>query len=258
MQKIKVKNHTLEVYDAIDEMPVVRYHKFTQLMVLAAGVGNDLDAVRTKIMGIRQMIEDGHVEKAKVEVLNLYQTFAFIDKVVDPKSLAFACAVKSIDGKDVDCRSTAELQKVADKLNEWMTKQQRDGVGRHPGILGWIKKKLEDDLAYYYPEHIDRDGEGLALMKAMLLRRIQRIVDNEDLEKKDAELERLGKRMRERNEVTDYSQYEKESDRAFEQGCMSITGELGKDAKAMTVMEYHAATRVLEERAEAMEKARKK
>jgi len=55
-----------------------------------------------------------------------------------------------------------------------------------------------------------------------------------------------------------YTDYERESDVAFEQGCLAITGELHKDAKQMTVMEYHAAMKLLDERAKEMEKARSK
>ena len=37
MQKIQLKGHKVTLYDSIDEMPVARYHKFTQLMVLGDG-----------------------------------------------------------------------------------------------------------------------------------------------------------------------------------------------------------------------------
>ena len=55
-----------------------------------------------------------------------------------------------------------------------------------------------------------------------------------------------------------YADYSRESDVAFEQGCLAITGELHKDAKQMTVKEYHAAMKLLDERAKEMEKARSK
>lgn len=252
MKEIKIKNHSILLYDALDEMPVVRYHKFTQLMVLAAGVGNDLNAIRTKLLSIRQMIEDNTPEKAKVEILNLYQTFAFIDKVTDPRSLAMACAVHSIDGEEQTDTSGDGLQKVADRLNGWMSVKERDDA------TAAVKKKMEDELAYFYPEHVDHDGEGMALMKRMLERRLERIKDGDDLEKEDPELKQLERRMRDRQEVTDYQDYERMSDTAFEQGCLAITGELHKDAKTMSTMEYHSAIKLLEDRAKEIDKARKR
>jgi len=242
----------MELYDGIDEMPVVRYHKFTQLMVLASGVGNDIDAIRSKLFGIKQMLDDQEPEKAKVEVLNLYQTFAFIDKTVDPSSMAMACLIKSIDGVEQDDINGDKLQRLAEQLDKWVTKKERDD------ITDAVKKKIEGELAYYYPDHTDNDGEGLALMKRMLVRRLERIINDEDLDKKDAEIERICKRMRERRKVTNYLAYERDSDVAFEQGCLAITGELNKDAKLMTVMEYHAAMHLLEERVKEMEKSKTK
>ena len=41
-----------------------------------------------------------------------------------------------------------------------------------------------------------------------------------------------------------YTDYEKESDVSFEQGCLPSPAKLHKDAKQMTVMEYHAAMKL--------------
>lgn len=250
MREIQLRKHTIQLYDSIDEMPVVRYHKFTQLMVLATGEGNDLEAIRTKIDSIVKMIDDGQPAKAKVEMLNLYQIFAFIDTAVDPKSLAFACLVKSIDGKEETDINDNRLHEIAGKIDQWATKAERDAA------TDSAKKKMERALRYYYPEHSESDGEGLALMTRMLRRRIERIQNGDDLNEKDPELERLHKRLRMRIEPTNYLQYERQSDVAFEQGCLAITGELHKDAKRMTVMEYHAAIKLLEERAKEMDRAK--
>ena len=254
MRKINLNKHEIELYDGVDEMPVTRYHKFTQLMVLSAGVGNDIAAVKSKILGVKQMLDDKQPEKAKVELLNLYQTFFFIDTVTDPRSLAMASCVHSIDGKVVESISEDTLNDIAAQLDEWMTKAERDD------ITNSVKKKIETEIAYYFPEHTDTNGEMMALLRREIEIRLKRITDNEDLEQKHPELERVRRRMRDINydNTRLYLDYEKESDVAFEHGCLAITGELHKDAKQMTVMEYHAAMKLLEERAKDMEKARAK
>ena len=254
MRKINLNKHEIELYDGADEMPVTRYHKFTQLMVLSAGVGNDIAAVKSKILGIKQMLDDKQPEKAKIELLNLYQTFFFIDTVTDPHSQAMACCVHSIDGKVVENIAGDTLKDIAAQLDEWMTKAERDD------ITNSVKKKIETELAYYFPEHTDTNGEMLALLRREIEIRLKRIADNEDLEQKHPELERVRRRMRDINydNTRLYTDYEKESDVSFEQGCLAITGELHKDAKQMTVMEYHAAMKLLDERAKEMEKARSK
>ena len=257
MRKINFNKHEIELYDGIDEMPVTRYHKFTQLMVLAAGEGNDIAAVKSKILGIKQMLDDEKPEKAKVELLNLYQTFFLIDTMTDPRSLAFACLVKSIDGKPRDGVNEDAIKETAAMLDGWITKGERDGKDN---VVDAVKKKIETELAYYFPEHTDTNGELLALLRREIEIRLKRIADNEDLEQKHPELERVRRRMRDINydNTRLYTDYEKESDVSFEQGCLAITGELHKDAKQMTVMEYHAAMKLLDERAKEMEKARHK
>lgn len=254
MRKINLNKHEIELYDGVDEMPVTRYHKFTQLMVLSAGIGNDIAAIKSKILGIKQMLDDEKPEKAKVELLNLYQTFFLIDTVTDPRSQAMACCVHSIDGKVVESIAGDTLKDIAAQLDEWMTKAERDD------ITNSVKKKIETELAYYFPEHTDTNGEMLALLRREIEIRLKRITDNEDLEQKHPELERVRRRMRDINydNTRLYLDYEKESDVSFEQGCLAITGELHKDAKQMTVMEYHAAMKLLDERAKEMEKARSK
>ena len=257
MRTVKLLNHKIEIYDSIDEMPITRYHKFTQLMVLSSGVGNDLAAIKSKILGIKQMLDDKQPEKAKVELLNLYHVFFFIDTVTDPRSLAFASIVKSIDGDPMDAISDDELKKTSDQLNEWMTKEERDGKDN---VVDSVKKKIESELAYFFPEHTDQNGELLALLRREIEIRVKRIKDNEDLDKPHPELDRVCRRMRDINYENTrlYADYSRESDVAFEQGCLAITGELHKDAKQMTVMEYHAAMKLLDERAKEMEKARSK
>jgi uncharacterized membrane-anchored protein len=208
------------------------------------------------------MLDDKQPEKAKVELLNLYQTFFLIDAMADPRSLAFACLVKSIDGEPRDGVTDDVIKRTAAQLDEWITKSERDGKGKNgeDNIIDSIKKKIETELAYYFPEHTDTNGELLALMRREIEIRLKRITDNEDLEQKHPELERVRRRMRDINydNTRLYLDYEKESDVSFEQGCLAITGELHKDAKQMTVMEYHAAMKLLDERAKEMEKARSK
>ena len=43
MNTIKVGNHTVTVYEGIDEMPIVRYQKFNRLMLIESGVGSTIE-----------------------------------------------------------------------------------------------------------------------------------------------------------------------------------------------------------------------
>lgn len=47
MNTIKVGNHTVTVYEGIDEMPIVRYQKFNRLMLIESGVGSTIEELDT-------------------------------------------------------------------------------------------------------------------------------------------------------------------------------------------------------------------
>ena len=56
MKTGKINKHTVEIFDAIDEMPIQRFQKYNKYMLIDSGVGSDL-----------QDILD-HVERAKIYI----------------------------------------------------------------------------------------------------------------------------------------------------------------------------------------------
>jgi hypothetical protein len=126
------------MYDGVDEMPIVRYHKFTQLLIIASGVGSDMEAAKQKVADIRRYLANGEPKKADMELTNLHQALSFIYGGIDPRSAAFACMVKSIDGEEQTDMSQAALDALGERINAIVTKGERDG------ILDAIKKKLKE------------------------------------------------------------------------------------------------------------------
>lgn len=110
-------------------------------------------------------------------------------------------------------------------------------------------------MKFYFPEEATEDVELQVLMKKILLLRLDQIARGAD---NKAEIKKANKRILDLNIVKVYSDFERENEVSFEQGCLSITEQLHKDAKSMTVIEYHAAMKMLGERAKEMEKMRKK
>ena len=45
MQVIKIGKHTASIFDGIEDMPIVRYHKFMKCLLIDAGIGGDMAAV---------------------------------------------------------------------------------------------------------------------------------------------------------------------------------------------------------------------
>ena len=42
MKDIKIGKHKLKIYDSIEELPIVRHHKFNKLMLIDAHIGSEL------------------------------------------------------------------------------------------------------------------------------------------------------------------------------------------------------------------------
>lgn len=245
MQTLKTKSgHTVELYDSIDEMPMVRYHRYNQLMIIGSGEGTNLADIKSKIKAIRRLIDSKRDADAKVELANLEMQFAMVAANIDVRSRAFACLVKSIDGKECADITSDGLRRTAERLDEIVTIAERDGASNS------VKKKIEGDIKFYYPERDNTNHSVVNSMRRRLELMLDEIISGED---KKSEIAAIDSKLDATMEVMNYTAFERDSDVAFEQGCLSIQDQLKKDPKTMTVMEYYAATKLLEERAKKLE-----
>lgn len=135
MRTVQTTKHRYEIYDSIEDMPIVRYHKFNQLLVMGNGVGNDGNAILSHIGAARQLIRDGKTKEADLELANVYHTVSFMTNLTDPKNMAFAALVKSIDGKECDDITQAGLEAISAIIQDDMK------VGERDDALDGIKKK---------------------------------------------------------------------------------------------------------------------
>ena len=98
----KIGRHDVELYDAIDELPIVRFHKYQKLLLVDAGVGADIAAFDQRIEKTRRFLMAGKVEQAQQELENLRQCVFMIQSEINPRNMAFAALVKSVDGVSRD------------------------------------------------------------------------------------------------------------------------------------------------------------
>ena len=122
MVTTKIGKHTVEMYDTIDELPIVRFHKYQKLLLIDSGVGSDIAAFDQRTEKMRRYLMDGKTEKAQQELENLRQSVFMIQNEINPKHRAFAVLVTKIDGHECNdltddalLRITAELQDVPEK-----------------------------------------------------------------------------------------------------------------------------------------------
>ena len=98
MVTVQIGKHTVEMYDTIEELPVVRFHKYQKLLLVDAGVGSDIQGFDQRIERVRRFLLDGKPEKAEQELANLRQCVFFIQSGLNLKHRAFAALVTKIDG----------------------------------------------------------------------------------------------------------------------------------------------------------------
>lgn len=237
--------HKVKIYDSIDEMTVARYHRWNQMMVLNEGIGLTPEGLNGRLANVSRLIDAERADAAKVELHNIAVALSVARAGADMQTRALAATVAEIDGEPTDDLTNDGLDKTVARLQEIITKGERDG------ILDAVKKKIDSELSFYYPDVASGESEQTALMRNIadaLLEEVQTGCDNSEL------IARLRKMIVEVMDVVDYANYERESDVAFEQMCLSIRETMHTDTKGLTVMEYYAARKSLDERAKEYER----
>jgi len=115
---MKVGTHKVEVYDTIEDMPIVRYTKFNKYLLIDAGIGSDLNDFDLHFQKISKFISQDKKKECYQELLNLRQSFSNIIQELSPKYLAFATLIKSVDGKPCNDLSDDGLIKVIEKIGD--------------------------------------------------------------------------------------------------------------------------------------------
>lgn len=112
MREVKLNGHSVELYASIEELPIVRFHKYNKCLLVDAGVGSDLSAFDAHIERVARYIKANKREEAAKEMENMRQNLYLIIQGLNPQHMAFACLVAKIDGEQQDDLSDEALQKV--------------------------------------------------------------------------------------------------------------------------------------------------
>lgn len=250
--KVDINGHEVVLYDAPEDMPIVRFHKFSKYMLIESGVGSDMAAMDRHIAKLIALNTKGNRDELDTELRNMRQCMAMMYEGFDGKSLALASLVKSVDGKARDDISEEGLRETAKMFSEV-------SIGRLTEWLLGIKKKIDAELTAYFPKVFGTaaEAEYEVLYKKRLLAILDGIIEGRDT---DAEVQRIEDEMVLLDDVQAYwnGEFEVRYDRQFEDMCLGISGELHTDAKRMSVMEYYSAYELLDRRGKEMKKRLKK
>lgn len=134
MVEVKIGKHSVVLYDAIDILPIARFHRYQKLLMVDSGIGGDIAAFDTRCEKMRRFLILGDVENAQKELDNLRQSVYLIQNSISPKYRAFAALVVKVDGKDFPDASDDSVEKILEMLSDVPVNEITDQ-------LGSVKKK---------------------------------------------------------------------------------------------------------------------
>jgi hypothetical protein len=257
MKTIEVDGKKIELYDSIEDLPILRFHKFNKMLLVDAGVGSDLADFDRHIERAIIYASGDTPKMAVKELQNLRQNVYLIQSEVSPRCMAFAALVKSIDGVEYNDMSDDGLQKVINIIGNVSHNEMT-------GYLNSVKKKIDDDLRLYFPslfedatlkEYYDRlKDRTVKVLKTVIA---GKATDEESKEISDITSELI---TYFRPQEYDGSEgVEVKQDRQFENMCLVLSQNLHVDAKKFTVLEYYNAFEyVKEQNKKAMRQAKAK
>ena len=145
MITFKKRNTEVIFYDSIEEMPHRRYMKFNKEMMRSNEVGNTMADIIKRINRAMGFIGANEAEKAMKELSNARMAFSYSQAELEPKGLALAAMVKSINGVEVEDITTSGLQNTLEVL-------QRIGITKKDveNTADGIKKKSNKSLKYSF------------------------------------------------------------------------------------------------------------
>lgn len=256
MVTVKIGKHTVEMYDTIEELPIVRFHKYQKLLLIDAGIGADINAFDQRIEKTRRFLMDGKTDKAQQELENLRQSVFLIQSGINPKHRAFAALVAKMDG--VECYDVSDegLAKLTEKLNDAPESELT-------AQLDAVKKKIDGELRLYFPG-IFADSEikeYYDLLRKRTLAVLENIIAGKMNPDATPEIEKLTTALITYSDPKSFAGsdgVEIQFDRQFENLCLVLSEQLHVKPKDYTVLEFYNAFDFVKERAKQAEKAQKR
>lgn len=252
----EIGGHTIDVFDDIETLPITRFHKYNKMLLVEAGIGGDVAAADSHLAKLAAHVRKGATKDALQEIDNLRQCLYFAQQEVNPKMLAFAALVKSVDG--------AERVDLTDKgLQDTAALLQDIPAAEFAAAFGGIKKKIDDALRLYFPASFDEAEvkEYYDRLRAHAMRQLAAVqaggVDDaaqEELQKlQDAVLTYFNPQAYDGAEGV-----EVRHDKGFETLCIALAQNMNVNAKLYSVLEFYNALEYAKDEAKKQRKLSKK
>lgn len=252
MKTVLINKKVIQVYDSIDEMPIVNFQKYNKYLLIDSGIGSDVDDIDAHITLVAKYINSGNNKKALQELQNMRQNMYMVNSQISPKYLAFAALIYSVDGVKVENLSDDNLKHVLESIKEI----KHSTVTK---LLLWLKKKVSNELEMYFPGTFvsSKEKESYDRLRIRTLLVLDSIITGEN---KDDEIKAIDDIMlsaRTPNVFIGSESVEIKYDKQFESTCFFIAQKANVDPKSMTVLQFYNAIDDIKAQIEAEQKSLK-
>lgn len=247
MRTVKIKGMNVEIYDSIEDLPILRFHKYNKMLLIDSGVGSDLADFDRHIEKAMRYANSKTPQMAVKELENLRENVYFIQSEISPRHLAFAVLVKSIDGKPCNDLSDDALQKIIKRFADASNKELTDH-------LESVKKKIDDELRLYFPRLFDDAAvkEYYDQIKQRTIVVLRTIINGKATEEEQKEIDDITSALItyfNPQTFTGSDSVEIKHDKQFENMCLILAQTLHVDPKKFTTLEYYNAFEYIKEQA---------
>lgn len=254
MRTVDIKGKKVELYDAIEDLPIMRFHKYNKMLLVDAGIGSDLADFDKHIEKAIRYAHSKTPQLAAVELENMRQNVYFIQSEISPRYLAFAVLVKSIDGNPCNDLSDDVLQKIVDLFADVPNAE----LTAH---LEAVKKKIDEELRLYFPRLFDDAAlkEYFDQLKERTVILLRTIIAGEATEADAKRIDEITAELITYFNPQSFSgadSVEIRYDKQFENMCLILSQNLHVDPKRFTVLEYYNAFEYVKEQARKAQKQR--
>jgi len=235
MNTVTVGKHKVQLFDSIDELPIKRFHKFNKFMLIDSGIGSDLNDINAHIARIGKYLTSDP-KSAAVELENLRQSLYLISQEINPKHLAFACMIYSLDGKIIEDTSDDNLHQLLGILSQAKT-------GWLHSLVDTLKKKIEHELALYFPSHFDDASlkEYYDRLKSRVLLQLDSLIRGTDNASKIEAVDDFLLTLAKPRLFSGKDSAEIEYNKQFEEMCLFLSKNLTVSIEGMSVLQFYNA-----------------
>ena len=249
MKTIRIANNKVEIYDSIDDLPILRYQKFNKCLLIDSGIGSSVNDIDSHITKIAKFITLDNKESALQELQNMRQNFFMITSEISPKYLAFGVMVKSVNGVEQLDLSDEALKALVERLNINNSLLSK--------IVEDIKKNLESELDLYWPNEFKdkKDAKFFQLLQKQIELKAESIIADKDNSDAIREIDEQLFTLFKPQIFYGNKSVEIVFDKNFEVACTIIAQETSLNAREMNVLQFYETISTIRKQAEEKAKA---